>query len=367
MTSEIKDLGEKTMFMAVNDPAWHNLGNVVQGAKTWKEAIKLANMQWLVEKKQLAVYQGPKVDAWGTFRVDTKQFLGSVGSDYTIIQNEEVFEFLDGLMGAEGGVHYETAGALNDGQRVFCLAKVPHDFVIKGTDDVHRTYLLAAASHNGSLKLTGMLTETRVVCSNTLSIALSGKGLKGAIEVRHTKNAQQRIKKIIELQKDILITTQKIHEKLDVLAQRKMTTANLQEVVRRLFPAKEGKEITKQAERKLEQISALYEYNDNNAFPQIRGTAYNFLNACTEFSDHYLKMVDSKNRAGVDDKITRADLALFGGGMMFKNRALDILLELTKGAPYNDLSKIISIPSAPVEEVVEPIEWPDEFDTKESK
>lgn len=347
MTANIENKGEKTMFVSANVAAWHNLGRVVDGAMSWAQAMEMANLDWTVAKRRLVnpLNAATQIDAFGIFREDNNQYLGMVGSDYTPIQNVEQFSFLDAVMGVQGGAHYETAGALGNGERVFCLAKVENDFYIRGTDDLHKTYLLVANSHNGSMRLTATMTEVRVVCENTLTVALMGDAGK-MLKVRHTKNAQRRLQQAESLIKAAGLTSASIQEKLEALAHRRMTKASLKATIERLFPTNEKKgDITTQAETKLIRVLELFEENDNNAIPQIAGTSYALLNAFTNYVDHESNTVVTKKRANRTEESIRSENALFGGGANFKNFVLDTLLETTKSNPKHDFTKVMSLPS----------------------
>src|SRR5262245_33923835 len=109
--------------MFTRKPAWHNLGTVTGTWLNAEDAFKAAKLDWLVSKRQLE-FQGIPVPAWGIFRDDTDDFLGAVGADYTPCQNVDGFAFIDAILGV-AGAHYETAGALGRGERVWPLANLP--------------------------------------------------------------------------------------------------------------------------------------------------------------------------------------------------------------------------------------------------
>src|SRR5579864_4686782 len=116
--------GRDSMFcVGGREAAWHKLGARTPDAVSWEQAMELANLNWQVKKMQLS---GPfgLVDAYGIFRDTDNAFLGSVGDVYSPIQNKVAFEFVDTLIEAAGS-HYESAGALGRGERIWCLARVP--------------------------------------------------------------------------------------------------------------------------------------------------------------------------------------------------------------------------------------------------
>ena len=178
---------------------------------------------------------------------------------------------------------------------MWCLARVDADFRITGTDDTHQTYLLFTSSHDGRSAAQALLTTVRVVCQNTLNAALSADGQSG-IRIRHTRSAQAKLEQARKL---ISVTTQTVRSlqtKLDELATRRMRKENMLAVINRLFPSSQQQEVPKKTENLITEILSLYESNDGDAIPEIRGTAYNLLNAITEHTDHERSVKETKAR-----------------------------------------------------------------------
>jgi phage/plasmid-like protein (TIGR03299 family) len=155
------------------------------------------------------------------FRTDTGAFLGSAGDRYTPIQNKMAFEFVDALLAVEEGAHYESAGALGNGEKIWCLARIPRDITIAGTDDSSLSYLMFCTSHDGSLAAQAKITSVRVVCNNTLTSAVNGNG--SMLRVKHTKQAQDRLDAARKLMNKAVTGIKDLEEKLNLLALRKMT------------------------------------------------------------------------------------------------------------------------------------------------
>ena len=140
--------------------------------------------------KQMGFVKDPYVIK--TVRTDTLERLGTVGQGYGIVQNTEAFEFFDKIAGKNATI-YETAGALGKGETVWISAKLPNYIKVKvnGKRDVTKERLLLANSHDGSGALKVIFTPTRVVCSNTLQMALS-RYING-ISIRYTQNIKDRL------------------------------------------------------------------------------------------------------------------------------------------------------------------------------
>jgi phage/plasmid-like protein (TIGR03299 family) len=145
----------RASMMYVGKEPWHGLGTKLDGPVTSEEAIKAANLDWVVEKKPLVAYDGkhahPVGNRYAIVRKDCygqpKPVFGIVGADYTPLQNRDAFAFFDRIVG-RGAAIYHTAGALGDGERVWMLAKLPNPIHVAG-DDVTDKFLLLSNSHDG--------------------------------------------------------------------------------------------------------------------------------------------------------------------------------------------------------------------------
>jgi len=317
-----------------NGLPWHRLGQTVDSALTWQDAYQKAQLDWTVEKKQLLSPEGNPVPAWGIFR-SGETFLGAVGDRYEPIQNKDAFEWVDTVLQAENGAHYESAGALGNGERIWATARIPHDIRIDGTDDVSKSYLLFATSHDGSLSTICKLTSIRVVCNNTLTAALRGVD-KSAIRIKHTVSAKQKLEDAKVLIQQAGVNIQNLNEKLNELAKRKVDGTIAKNVFARVF-GKDWAESTRKT-NKAAQIAELFERNDNNAFPEIRGTAFNLLNGFTEYADHYSSVRKTSGRGETEQ--VRVENALFGSAEKLKQDALDAILEATEHAPRRSKKEI---------------------------
>lgn len=324
-------------FVSNRKPAWHQLGTIVDGAMNWEQAMVFANLDFEVRKVQMNnPVTGEPVESWGVLRSDNDEFLGAVGERYTPIQNKSLFSFIDGLVG-EDGFHYETAGVLGRGERVFVMAKVG-EYDVLGTGDKHDTYLLGVGSHDGTMSQTFKMTETRVVCQNTLNIALSGAGTK--VTAKHTANGERKLNEALSLLKRTQLTAKSVEEMMNELAQRKVSGETVANTLAKLFNIKTlDDKVPTVTLNQLSTVRDLFESNDKNAFPEFRGTAYNLLNSLTEYADHY------RNVRGGDEDVQRATSAMFGTGEKFKQQALELVMEMTANSPRTNQSRAYSMPS----------------------
>ncbi|PWB43390.1 MAG: hypothetical protein C3F10_11940 [Dehalococcoidia bacterium] len=195
MAHNLEVINGKASFAYANGrPGWHGLGQAIPPGMEHSETVAelaglnrrvvLTPLYTIVDGEPVAVPQ-----KFATAYEDTGFVLGVVGNRYTVVQNVAAFNAIDRWL-SDGRVRYETAGALDEGRKVFILVRIDEDFTIAGADPV-TPYALVTNSHDGSSGLGVKLVSTRVVCANTLNIALREKGER--IGIRHTASAEANI------------------------------------------------------------------------------------------------------------------------------------------------------------------------------
>ncbi len=329
-------------FFGAKTPAWHGLGKIVDKVLTWREAIVEAGLNYTVQKRPIFdASQRALPGFMGTFRADTDGFLGIVGDRYQIVQPKDAFTFVDILLGNVDGAHYETAGALGAGERMWCMARVPGgDIDVMSMGDKHLQYLLFTTSFDGSLANTAKLVQTRVVCANTVARALGEKGAEW--RWKHTENVAGRLKAASSVVQTAIQSSKDLESALTLLARKQMTPEVTGGILDRLFPPT-GQKQTRH-DKIVMKVLELFESNDQNAFPAVRGTAYNMFNAITEYADHHRGVRVTEARKGVDQNIIRAENAMFGDGAKLKASALAVITDMVKGLPDKP-TKTISVPT----------------------
>lgn len=312
------------------DAAWHRLGQRTPNAVTWREAITLADLNWDVVKKQLwarnPLNNVVEVPMFATMRSDDGAYLGCVGEGYQIIQNRERFAWCDALIGVAEGAHYETAGALGNGERVWALARIPEGDYAIGKDE-HKAYLLAMGSHDSSTSEVAKLVDTRVVCANTLAVALQEGGK--AFRIRHTASAKAKMDAAVANMAGVMATARTVAQRMTKLAETQLKRESVEKILDRLFP-KNGDASANQTRRDqtITTVLDLYAANDGGAFPETAGSAYNLFNAVTEFADHF-RTARGKGSDPAQVSMARAESALFGSGEALKGLALEVISEVT--------------------------------------
>jgi phage/plasmid-like protein (TIGR03299 family) len=192
----------QTAFVAYQQAAWHNLGTVKNTVLTLSDCLKEGGLDFNVQKlpNRHLIPGIPKPiiseESFFTYRTDVNKVLGDkLGKDYIVYQNAEALQIVDEILKSKK-VSIETAGAVDEGRKVFICLKI-HDVIKISTKDVVEQYLVIVNSHDGRLAITALLTNVRVVCHNTLSAALNGA--KHQYKIRHTKNAMQRTREAMEI------------------------------------------------------------------------------------------------------------------------------------------------------------------------
>ena len=159
----------ETMFY-VREAPWHGLGTRVESALNSEDALVMSGLNWSVLQKPIMTTSGNPIPGYKANIRDTdNRVLGVVTDRYRVVQNSEAFAFTDALLGE--GVRYETAGSLQDGKKIWILAKLPDKYIIEG--DQIDPYLVFSSSHDGSGSIKVAMTPIRVVCQNTLNLAMS--------------------------------------------------------------------------------------------------------------------------------------------------------------------------------------------------
>lgn len=325
------------------ESAWHRMGDVTGKFLTSSEILARPAFQYHVVKKQLYNGLGDTVDAWGTYAIsydDVREknwkgarFLGTVGESYSVIHHSVGFQMLDELVASVDGAHFETAGVIGKGEKVWGLVNLSQ--TIHVGEDEHRIYLAFLTAHDGTASHQYRMTDIRVVCQNTFNMAIS-QGVKNALAISHTKNAQAKLVQIQKALASLQGQAMGLQEKLNFLASRMVTRESAEALFDRLFPKKkkdDGEEVdTTRRANIISEILSLYESNDNNAFPEQRGTYYNLLNAVTEYTDHVM---------GAE----KPQRAVLGTGDARKETAFDALMFMAQSAAEKQ-KEFVYVPAA---------------------
>ena len=270
----------ETMFYTREKP-WHGLGTMVAEAPNSKDALRLAGLNWKVlqepvytENKELI--QGYKANVRDTDR----KVLGVVTDRYKVIQNEEAFAFTDTLLGE--GVRYETAGSLQEGRRVWMLARLPREFIIGG--ERISPYMVFSNTHDGSGAVKTALTPIRVVCNNTLNLAL--RTAKRSWSMIHTGDISGKIE---EAKNTLLLADEymtALGQEFENLRKIKLSERQVQDYIKILLPMEENYSLLQK--RGVEKLRAdmKMRYFDAPDLKDVGNNGYRFVNAVSDFATH---------------------------------------------------------------------------------
>ena len=270
----------ETMFYTRVTP-WHGLGIRVEEAPDSREALILAGLDWQVIQKPIMTGDGQPIDGFkANIRDQDGQVLGVVTDRYKVVQNEDAFAFTDELLGE--GVVYETAGSLQKGRRTWILAKLPQRYIISG--DEITPYLVFMNSHDGTGAIKAAMTPVRVVCQNTLNLALSTA--KRSWSTVHTGNIQGKLE---DARNTLLYADRYMAElgkAVDELQQIRLSDKKVYEYINALFPLVDG--ATEQQEKNLLKLKedVKLRYFEAPDLKQVGKNGYRFINAVSDFATH---------------------------------------------------------------------------------
>ncbi|HYF91537.1 MAG TPA: DUF932 domain-containing protein [Symbiobacteriaceae bacterium] len=272
----------ESMFY-VRQPPWHGLGTRVEQAPKSEDALCLAGLDWTVQQAPVMVGGIPVPGHWANIRDKDGSVLGIVKERYRILQNKEAFAFTDGLLGMD--VLYETAGSLFGGKRVWILARLKQP--IKLLKDETIPYLCITNNHDGEGALRVILTPIRVVCQNTLNLAL--QKAPRSWSTRHTGNVWSKLdeaSRTLELTQNYL---GRLQEHADRLSQVKVSEQKWVEAVSTLVPLPKDSDsplaqlALKRAVQKQKLLVDLFNSPDLKPYKE---TAWAAVNAVVDYSEH---------------------------------------------------------------------------------
>ncbi|MES2400216.1 MAG: DUF932 domain-containing protein [Pseudomonadota bacterium] len=304
---------------------WHSLGSRLPAKQPIEVWAKHAGMDFSIcetpvrfQPDQIAngsllAFEDQKV----LYRSDNHKALSVVSKKYKTVQPKDIWSFYRDLTQVSG-YELETAGCLRDGRKLWALARTGKSSALRGGDHIDG-YILLATSCDGTLATTATHTTVRVVCANTLAVALDNA--RGAVKVPHNTVFDPAI---VKAQLGIAVSQwDNFMYRMKELSDRKVSSSEAEMFLRRVMSVPEGFISPTQRlthVRALKKMHSLYTGEGRGAdLPSAKGTAWGLLNCVTQFTDHERR---AKN------KDYRLDSAWFGAGASLKDRALSQALEL---------------------------------------
>lgn len=339
----------------VGETPWHGLGNQLSPHQPIEVWAQQAGMYWRIESSDVSYMAQnergqsiimPYEEQRVLYRSDTHAPLSVVSQRYQEVQPKQILEFYRDLT-EQSGFELETAGVLKGGKKFWALAKTGQTSALKGKD-VSNGYILLATACDGTLATTAQFTSIRVVCNNTLAIALKGQNSSaGVVKVPHsTKFDAEKIKQ----QLGISVRAWEDHMyEMKQLSQRKVTQTEAAAYFDAVFnntslsmpeqedgiiqfyrnvamqaqsnnPATKADNKTEPNGRAMSKVMTMFNGQGRGAeLSSAKDTAYGLLCSITEFADH-------ERRAMSQDH--RLDSAWFGAGAGLKQRGLEQALAM---------------------------------------
>jgi phage/plasmid-like protein (TIGR03299 family) len=294
MAHELETQNGVASFASFREPAWHGLGTVFTEEKNTAEMLAAANLNnWNVRLVDVEIPNTLTSDKNYSYVVRTNptdksqtDVLGVVGERYHVLQNEDLFSFGDTML--DGGGRWETAGSIRGGRVVFGSLALERETILdpNGVADKVKTYLLINTSHDGSIAIQASITPVRVVCANTLNLALGrkGKGPKQSFKIRHTQTANGKV----QIAREALGLANTYMDEFDKMAkamiEKEITAQQFNDIVLAAYPKPDSDKkiaITKWT-NKIDVINDIYTGQFNG---MIANTAWGAFNALTERLD----------------------------------------------------------------------------------
>lgn len=280
----------ETMF-SVREKPWHGLGTIVAEAPDSKTALEISGLDWNVIQKDITtadsngIIPGFKANV----RDSDDSVLGIVTDRYKVVQNSEAFAFTDALLGE--GVRYETAGSLQGGRKVWMLAQLPHQYIINGEEIT--PFIVFMNSHDGSGAIKVAMTPVRVVCSNTLNLALATA--KRCWSCNHTGDIDG---KMDEARDTLLYAGRYMAEfgkSFDRLNQMKLTDSRVMDFINELIPENDGASFQQRRNILKLREDMKCRYFDAPDLQGVGKNAYRFVNAVSDFATHAKPLRERSN------------------------------------------------------------------------
>lgn len=303
-------------------------GRGLDRLQTAAEMVVASGLNWDVIKNPITTrFDGMEIisnDKVATVRNTDGAWLGTVGPKYQVVQNAEAFAFADSLVD-DGQAKYETAGSLRGGRLVFLSMELSHlELTLDGEhpDGTVKTYLLLSNTHDGSRSLEADITKVRVVCQNTLNMAI--KGANRRFRIRHSGSIDGKLAAARQALGIAFNYDDAFAKAAKALLAKKVTDDQVRKILSTVvWPI----DIDTATEGRIESHPATLAFEDylkSDNLDPIRGTAWGAFNAVAEFIDHGQDYRGRKDSAAD----VRANSILWGTGQAKKQVAFDALLKV---------------------------------------
>ena len=279
-----------------------------------------SGLNWKVEKRPIFDASGKQLRLEGTFRSDNDYFLGAVTPGYRVVDNEELFRYPEELVASGEKVQFAGAGTLYGGEGVYVKYKLPHVIDVKKVGDIVETELVISTKHNGKGSVINAVNSKRLVCTNGMMTS----DRRFSHYVRHSASVNDRLADARQAVGFIGQQVKQFGELANALVDVKLNMTDINQIVTRFYYKDEKSNIQTSAQKQNQARAILlkYEVNDGDVFKTHRGTAWNMLNAFTNFADHSQSY---RTGRGENEREAAERGKLFGAGQALKFRALQVI------------------------------------------
>jgi phage/plasmid-like protein (TIGR03299 family) len=330
MAHMLEQYGDMASFASLRQPAWHGLGTVLDSEVTTSEMLQVAHLaDWNVRLEDINLPGRYHRNAFATVRTNPfdgeDDVLGIVGERYQVLQNEQLFDFGDAIL---DGASWETAGSIKHGTVVFGSLALEREVTIdpNGVGDKVNTYLLVHTSHDGSLAIQASITPVRVVCQNTLNMAVGarGKSAKQSFRIRHTQSVQGKV----QAAREALGLAHKYLDAFEIEAQAMMAQAintdTFFDIIKAAYPEPEA-DVKGSATKWQNKVDVLFDIyrGDTVMGAGVADTAWGAYNTLTERLDWF-----RNPRGGNAESVLAAASGFDAATNAEKNRLLSVVKQV---------------------------------------
>jgi phage/plasmid-like protein (TIGR03299 family) len=338
MAHDLETHNGEVAFALRGAPAWHGLANrifsqdeivdtttMMSESKTANWNVRLESIENHIPNEWNNNSESFLVLRDNPFVANQTDVLSVVGKRYKVVQNEDLFSFGDNIL--DGGAYWESAGSIKNGRVVFGSLVIPKEFTLdsEGANDKVVTYLVVSTSHDGSSGITAAITPVRVVCQNTLNLAI--KSTKQSFKIRHTQTVDG---KIVAAREALGLTfgyMDSFEKEARQLFEAKISDVKFNEIITAIYPkpTEEAKGSVKKWENKLDILNDLYFHSPT--VETVKGTAWGAFNALTERLDYF-----RTERKGKSETMTAAASGFDPLITAEKNRILKVVKSMAVSA-----------------------------------
>jgi phage/plasmid-like protein (TIGR03299 family) len=271
--------------------SWNLMGKDISDCGSIGDAIEKAELNFVVDSEPLlrvpqsvidAIRAGENIDFSpslenivtshkSTYRTDNGSVLGVVGRDYSIVDNSKAFEFINFIEEVSGEKPIlETAGSLGYGERIFVSCRLGEDCYLNGSTDAVKKYVLFTNSHDGSGSVMAFFTPVRVICQNTLNMAI--RGAVNKVMFKHTKNVNKRLdweieenrKKALEVFRRSVEFSKTFIDRMLMLKNETLTTEEIRDITHKMYLTPSQFDLFSKNDFKLDGIDEISTRTKNN-------------------------------------------------------------------------------------------------------